>query len=113
MSNIDKASGAYTAKQEAAIVAASPVSFEVAKLLGDEFGKSAQSVIAKIHSMKANGVAVDYLPKAKPVKRPKGLTKAQIVQNIANGAGLEVSKLNGLEKAGAGALSALADYFTA
>ena len=68
----------------------------------DEFGKSTRSVISKIKSLD-----LPYTPKPVPVKRPQGLTKAQVVDLIANATNTDVAVLAGLDKATASALSNL------
>jgi len=101
----------YTAEQEHEIISCSPVSYDDAVRLAEKFGKSAKSVIAKIHSLRAQGAAVEYTPKAKPAKRVAGATKAEIVSAIearVNGAGL----LKGLAKAPAADLAVLLDLLT-
>ena len=108
MSKSEKVSGStYTVEQEIRLVEASPINFEQAQQLGIEFGKSAQSVIAKIHSLAAMGQEVTYVPKAKPAKKEGGPTKATLANAIRETSQL---RLLGLEKAGRAALVELLTY---
>lgn len=99
---------AYTKEQEAVLTKTATengsVSFEMAEALGEQFGKSARSVIAKVKQL---GLA--YTPKAKPAKREKGLTKADLIAQIAENLGTNAEVLAGLNKATAKALSELVD----
>ena len=67
----------YTAEQVAALIDAAPVSYDDAVIFAAEWEKSPKSVIAKIKSLD-----LEYIPKAKPKKRPTQETKAQIVEDI-------------------------------
>lgn len=89
----------YTPEQEAAIRAASPLNIDKAKALAETLGKSWRSVIAKAKSMD-----LPYEAKPAPAKRPKGMTKAELVDEIEVRTG---ASLSGLEKATASALSRL------
>ena len=103
MKNIAKPTGVkavnYTPEQEAAIRAASPLNIDKAKALADQIGKSWRSVIAKAKSMD-----LPYEAKPAPAKRPKGMTKAELVSRIEDATG---ANLSGLEKATGQALSRL------
>lgn len=103
MKAIAKAQGVkavnYTPEQEAAIRAASPLDIDKAKALADQIGKSWRSVIAKAKSMD-----LPYQAKPAPAKRPKGLTKAELVSQIEIATG---ANLSGLEKATGQALARL------
>ena len=92
---------AYSASETAAIVAASPLTYERALELASELGKTHRSVIAKAKQM-----GVDYVPKAKPAKRPKGVTKADLVSAISARLGVG---LDGLETAKMQTLETLLD----
>ena len=92
----------YSAEQEAAIIAASPLNLESAKALAESMGKSYKSVIAKAKSL---GLPYNSKPVAK--KRPVSVTKAQLVTLIEQGLELSESALAGLEKAPMSALVAL------
>ena len=92
----------YTKAQEAALTKAAPVSFEDAALFAAEFGVSQRSVIAKVKSLD-----LEYIPKEVAPKRPRGVTKAQLVAAIEDSRGLPAGALDGLEKASARALNIL------
>ena len=100
----------YSAEMEATIRAAStPLTFAKAQEIAntDAFvaaNKSHRSVIAKAKSM-----GLDYEPKPAVAKRPKGITKATLVQTIADQTGLNTDTLTGLDKANMGALTALVE----
>jgi hypothetical protein len=108
MSNVDKAIAEkaknYSAVQVAAIIAASPLDLDSAKIVAEQIGKTSRSVIAKALSLSAAGEDVVYTSKPAPVKREAVETKAEIVAEIA--AALDVS-LSGLDKATVSALCAL------
>ena len=99
----------YTQEQEAELIAASPVSFEMAQAFADEWGKSVKSIVAKVHNLKAQGSAIEYVPKARPTKKPKGLTKADLVERIEARLDAE-GLLKGLSKAPAADLRVLLNY---
>ena len=94
----------YTAKQEAALTSAAPVTYVEAAEFGVEFGKSTRSVIAKVKSLD-----LDYICKVIPAKKATGPTKAELVAEITvrltRTAG--APNLVGLEKATVGALTTL------
>ena len=94
----------YTTKQEAVLKdAPTPITYADAGALADEFGKSRGSVISKVLSME-----LAYECKPKTPKRPKGLTKAELVTLIADALDTSADALSGLDKATAGALMTLA-----
>ena len=98
----------YSAEQEAALIAASPVTFEQAHAFAEEFGKSVKSIVAKIHSLKAQDVDIEYIPKEKPVKRVGKVTKAELVAKIETALGDDAEgTLAGLVKAPAADLHTL------
>lgn len=90
----------YTPEMEAALKAAAPISFADAESFGEQFGKSAQSVIAKVQNL-----GLEYIPKVREPKRPQGKTKAQLVAEIQEA--LNGADLKGLEKATSMALGKL------
>jgi hypothetical protein len=92
----------YSAEQEAAIIAASPLNLESATALAASMGKSAKSVIAKAKSLN-----LPYNSKPVAKKKPVSVTKAQLVALIEQGLELSESALAGLEKAPMSALVAL------
>ena len=101
---------AYTEAQEARLTNMGTITFADAEALAGEFGVSTKSVIAKIHSLNAQADAgITYVPKARPAKRPKGVTKAELVDRIADATGAFREDIDGLTKAPARALSALLD----
>lgn len=103
MKFIDKTNGVktqnYTPEQEAAIRAASPLDIDKAKALAETIGKSWRSVIAKAKSM-----GMPYQAKPAAAKRPKGLTKVELVSQIETATG---ANLSGLEKATSQSLARL------
>jgi hypothetical protein len=80
----------YTDVETAAIVAASPLTFEGAEKLALELGKTQRSIIAK-----AKSLGVDYIPKAKPTKRAPGLRKADLIAQISEKTGEDFEGLSG------------------
>ena len=69
---------AYTKTEVATIVAATPLTFEMAQKIALEIGKSHRSVIAK-----AKSLGVDYIPKSKPIaKASNEPTKAAVLLAI-------------------------------
>jgi hypothetical protein len=100
MSNTDKAVAEkalnYSAKQVAAIVAASPMDFETAGKLGASFDppKSARSVVSKIKSL-----GLEYITKPVPEKKPAKVTKAESVSAIESASEVDSGLFSGLEKA--------------
>jgi hypothetical protein len=84
----------YTVEQVAALTNAAPVSYERALELAMELGKTPRSVIAKVKSL---GLA--YEPKPAAPKRPKGLTKTELVGYIAARLDVPAEALEGLTKA--------------
>lgn len=80
------------------------VTYEDAVALSEDFGKSVRSVISKVKSLD-----LPYTPKAKPAKREKGLTKAELVAQVAENLGVEADVLAGLEKSTARAIGKLVE----
>ena len=97
----------YTDNMVAAIRNASPLTFEMAQQLAntDAFqraNKTHRSIIAK-----AKSLGIDYIPKAKPLKKAKGLTKSDLVNQIAVALGADSADFDGLDKATMSALNGL------
>jgi hypothetical protein len=95
----------YTPEMVAILKAeATPITYARAGELAEEFGKSLRSVVAKILSEE-----IEYEGKPVAPKRPKGLTKAELLAEIENALADEdgVPVLAGLEKATSQSLSAL------
>ena len=92
----------YTEAQEAALVEASPVTFEDAQALGRNFGKSVRSIIAKVQSME-----LVYIPKEKPEPAAPRVTKADVLARVMERLGSEDPALAGLNRARMDALVAL------
>lgn len=93
----------YTPEMVAILEAeAQPITYARAVELADEFGKSLQSVIAKVLSLE-----IAYEGKPKAPKRPRGKTKAELVEEIAATLQVEAKTLRGLDKATNTALDAL------
>jgi hypothetical protein len=102
----------YSKEMEAVLRSASPLTFEKAQDIAsqDAFqaaGKSQRSVIAKAKSM-----GIDYIPKAKPVKRATEETKSDLVDRIAVALGGDSSDFAGLSKATTAALLAVLSAVT-
>ena len=98
---------AYSDAQVARLIEMGNVSYEDSQALAAEFGVSPKSIVAKVLSLAAAGEEVSYTPKPKAPKRPRGMTKAELVAAIREelpGAG---SALDGLAKAPAQSLEAL------
>lgn len=89
----------YSAEQEQALIQAAPVTFDQVKAFANEWGKSWQSVLAKVHHLK-----LDYIAKEKPSKKvSKGDTKKELVAKIETALDAK-DMLGGLEKSTASAL---------
>ena len=98
---------AYTDKEVAVLQKAAeegPITFERARELAAELYKTDRSVIAKV-----NQLGLDYVPREYAPKREKGMTKAELVAEIAENLGAEGDVFEGLEKATARALGRLVD----
>jgi hypothetical protein len=91
----------YTENMVAKLTAAAPISFTDAEKFASEFNLSKQSIIAKTKSL-----GLEYIPQARPAKRAKGLTKADLVASIEKKLS---ANLDGLELAKATALASLLD----
>ena len=92
----------YTDQESAAVAAAAPLTFESAAALAEKLGKSTRSVIAK-----AKSLGVEYTPKAKPAPKGKGVTKADVVAEIAATMAVPVEQVEGLKGATMASLTAL------
>jgi hypothetical protein len=91
----------YTPEMIAVIVGnTEPLDMARAKEIGLEIGRSYRSVIAKAKSLK-----LAYVSKPVPAKKPKAITKVQLVALIVAGYGFETD-MEGLEKAPASVLQA-------
>jgi len=90
---------AYTKEQEAILEAASPVTYDEAKVIGEAIGKSLPSVISKLQSME-----LVYIKKEVPAKKVAKETKAELVSKIEEATGADLA---GLEKATAKSLNDL------
>lgn len=99
---------AYTDQEAKIVAAASPLTFEMAGQIAEKIGKTQRSVIAKAKSM-----GIEYIPKAKPSKRPKGETKSDLVNRIAVALGTDSDSLTGLDKANTAALNHLLERVSA
>jgi hypothetical protein len=73
----------YTEKETQAVIAAAPLTFEKAAEVAAAIGKTQRSVIAKAKSLN-----VEYIPKAKPKAKEKGITKAELLEGIRKSLGV-------------------------
>ena len=86
----------YTSKMEAEIRENSPITYDVAVILADKFGKKLRSVIAKACSMQD----VEYIAKERRTKTGEPIvSKKMIVSDIEDSLSLSSDSLVGLEKA--------------
>ena len=93
----------YTKAQESELRELSPISYDVAVVLAEKFGKKLRSVIAKACSMEG----VSYLPKERVAKNGSVIVrKAEMVESIAKSLATD-EDLSGLEKATKSSLDAL------
>lgn len=98
---------AYTVEQVAVLTKAAekgPITYAKACEIAGEIGMSQRSVVAKIKSLD-----LAYEPKPTEPKRPKGLTKADLVATIKARLDKEDLDLKGLEKATSQALAKLVE----
>ena len=93
----------YTKAQESEIRELSPISYDVAVVLAERFGKKLRSVIAKACSM--DGVV--YVARERVAKNGSAIVrKAEMVESIAKSLATD-EDLQGLEKATKSSLDAL------
>ena len=93
----------YTKAQESEIRELSPISYEVAQVLAEKFGKKLRSVIAKACSL--DGVV--YVARERVAKNGSAIVrKAEMVESIAKSLSTD-EDLSGLEKATKSSLDAL------
>ena len=93
----------YTKAQESEIRELSPVSYDVAVVLAERFGKNLRSVIAKACSL--DGVV--YVARERVAKNGSAVVrKAEMVESIAKSLSTD-EDLSGLEKATKSSLDAL------
>ena len=93
----------YTKAQESEIRESSPISYDVAVVLAERFGKKLRSVIAKACSM--DGVV--YVARERVAKNGSAIVrKAEMVESIAKSLATD-EDLTGLEKATKSSLDAL------
>ena len=93
----------YTKAQESEIRELSPISYDVAVVLADRFGKKLRSVIAKACSL--DGVV--YVARERVAKNGSAIVrKAEMVESIAKSLSTD-EDLSGLEKATKSSLDAL------
>jgi len=89
----------YTAEQTAEIIGLYTTGNSV-EMIAEQVGKSVRSIVAKLSR---EGV---YIPKT-AVKGQGRVTKADLINRLANKFGIEATEIASLEKAGAGALELL------
>ena len=93
----------YTKAQESEIRESSPISYDVAGVLAERFGKKLRSVIAKACSL--DGVV--YVARERVAKNGSAIVrKAEMVESIAKSLATD-EDLTGLEKATKSSLDAL------
>ena len=100
----------YTPEMEQEIRENSPITYDLAVILAERFGKKLRSVIAKAVSMDG----VTYVARPKVAKNGSDIVrKAEIVMNIADFTNVtSVNDLSGLTKATKTSLLALLDGLT-
>jgi len=93
----------YTKAQESEMRELSPISYDVAQVLADKFGKKIRSVIAKACSLEG----VVYVARERVAKNGSAIVrKAEMVESIAKSLATD-EDLQGLEKATKSSLDAL------
>lgn len=93
----------YTKAQESEIRELSPISYDVALVLAERFGKNLRSVIAKACSLEG----VVYVARERVTKNGSQVVrKAEMVESIAKSLSTD-EDLSGLEKATKSSLDAL------
>ena len=94
----------YTPEMEQTIRENSPITYDLAVILAERFGKKLRSVIAKACSMED----VEYLPKEKVSKNGSEITrKSEIVERISKAIKANGQEMKGLEKATKSSLNLL------
>ena len=94
----------YTTEQENQMRELSPITYDIAVELAENFGKKLRSVIAKACSMDG----VEYLPKEKVSKNGSEITrKSEIVERISKAIKANGQEMKGLEKATKSSLNLL------
>ena len=93
----------YTPKMENEIRELSPITYDIAVVLAEKFGKKLRSVIAKACSMEK----VEYIAKERVTKNGSTIVrKSEMVESIAKSLATD-EDLTGLEKATKSSLDAL------
>ena len=93
----------YTPKMENEIRELSPITYDIAVVLAEKFGKKLRSVIAKSCSLEG----VEYIAKERVAKNGSAIVrKAEMVESIAKSLATD-EDLSGLEKATKASLDAL------
>ena len=90
----------YTPEMVAILKANAPLDFAKAEMLAVQLGKNVRSIIAK-----AKREGVDYISKPAPAKKKAAASKADMVDAICKGLGME--SCEGLDKATGSALATL------
>ena len=90
----------YTPEMVAILKANAPLDFAKAEMLAAQLGKNVRSIIAK-----AKREGVDYISKPAPAKKKAAASKADMVDAICKGLGME--SCEGLDKATGSALATL------
>ena len=94
----------YTTEQENQMRELSPITYDIAVELAENFGKKLRSVIAKACNMED----VVYLPKEKVSKNGSEITrKSEIVERISKAVKASGQELKGLEKSTKSSLNLL------
>jgi len=94
----------YTEEMVAAIREAAPLNLEKAKAVGDKIGRSYRSVISK-----AKSEGIEYVAAVAPARKPKSITKAEMVTTITANVGFDCE---GLEKAPRAVLARFVEFTT-
>jgi len=95
----------YTTQMETELASATPITFEMASAFAEKWADkdvTVKSIVAKCKSL-----GLDYIPKAKAVRKTAGITKAQLVKRIEAQMNLEQDSLSGLTNATMASLNTL------
>ena len=95
----------YTTQMETELASATPITFEMASAFAEKWADkdvTVKSIVAKCKSL-----GLDYIPKAKAVRKTSGITKAQLVKRIEAQMNLEQDSLSGLTNATMASLNTL------